>query len=186
MSQDKSKYRETSTGYNHTEYQRAWKQKNREKVKEYYLKYRQKQQKWWSENPWVKSYSQARQRCCNPKAPGYHNYGGKGIKLIMTVEDFKYLWRRDKAHLMEKPSIDRIDNTGDYVLENCRFLELKENCCRESGKPVLQFSKSGKFIKEFASRNEAGRVLKINKWNILSCINGSLKSAGGYVWKREV
>lgn len=44
----------------------------------------------------------------------------------MTIEDFEYLWNRDKAWLLEKPSIDREDNDG-----NCRFIELSKNSKRK-------------------------------------------------------
>ena len=50
-------------------------------------------------------------------------------------------------------------------------------------KKILQFTKSGEFIKEWPSLREASRQLKINCGNICGCCNGKLKSAGGYVWK---
>lgn len=49
----------------------------------------------------------------------------------MTVEDFKYLWFRDKAFEMKTPSIDRIDTKGDYIIENCRFIEFEINNNRQ-------------------------------------------------------
>lgn len=72
-------------------------------------------------------YFSARQRCNNKNCKAYKNYGGRGIKCLMTKEDFRMLWDRDKADKLEKPSIDRINVDGDYTVKNCRFIELREN-----------------------------------------------------------
>ena len=50
-------------------------------------------------------------------------------------------------------------------------------------KKILQFTKSGKFIKEWQSMSEASKQLKINCGNICSCCNGIRKYTGGYVWE---
>ena len=50
-------------------------------------------------------------------------------------------------------------------------------------KKVLQFTKSGEFIKEWPSMNEASRQLKISCCNICRCCSGIRKSAGGYIWR---
>jgi hypothetical protein len=71
-----------------------------------------------------------RDRCSNPSHIRYRYYGGKGIKVKMTVDDLVFLWERDKASAMKKASIDRIDSDKDYVVENCRFVELLENTTR--------------------------------------------------------
>ena len=52
-----------------------------------------------------------------------------------------------------------------------------------NAKKILQFTKSGEFIREWPSMREAERELGIARSNICSCCNGKLKSAGGYVWK---
>lgn len=76
--------------------------------------------RWFKKNPWVKSYYGARGRCESGK------YKGR-IKFLMTIKEFKFLWNRDKAWLLKEPSIDRIDNKDNYILDNCRFIELSEN-----------------------------------------------------------
>ena len=78
-------------------------------------------------NPWMIVYSNAKQRCTNPNDSQYKNYGMRGIKFLLTKEEIKSIWLRDKAHLLKRPSIDRIDNDGNYCLENCRFIELSAN-----------------------------------------------------------
>lgn len=80
---------------------------------------------------WYTAWSNAKNRCENLQNIGYKNYGGRGIKMLMTPEDFKFLWNRDNAISMKKPSIDRIDNNGNYKISNCRFIEWAENLIKD-------------------------------------------------------
>ena len=52
-----------------------------------------------------------------------------------------------------------------------------------NSKKVLQFTKSGEFIREWPSAYEAERELGIAQSGICNCCNGKYKSAGGYVWE---
>ena len=73
-----------------------------------------------------------KKRCNNKNRKDYKYYGGKGIKCLITKEELKKLWFRDKAYLMKKPSIDRKDSNGNYEYSNCRFIEMTENIRRMS------------------------------------------------------
>lgn len=64
----------------------------------------------------------------------HDRYYKRGIKNFLTPEDLKLLWFRDKAYLMKKPSIDRINDDGNYTLKNCRYLELIININRGKAK----------------------------------------------------
>ncbi len=74
-----------------------------------------------SKNPWYRFYNGAMDRC----RPGRAYYGR--VKCLMTLDDFKFLWFRDKAHLMKRPSIDRINDSGNYEISNCHFIEYEEH-----------------------------------------------------------
>ena len=50
-------------------------------------------------------------------------------------------------------------------------------------KPVLQYTKSGKFVKEWKSATDVKRNLGFAQQYISSCCTGKLKSAYGYIWK---
>ena len=53
-------------------------------------------------------------------------------------------------------------------------------------KKILQYTKSGEFVREWASATEAQRELGIRQSNICACCKGERKSAGGYAWKYAV
>ena len=78
--------------------------------------------------PWRRTASYIRSRILSSK---YY----KNVKNLITVKELEYLWFRDKAHLMSKPSIDRINNKGHYELSNCRYIEHSLNSSKDYKPP---------------------------------------------------
>jgi len=123
------------------------------------------------------------QRCNNLKDRRYKDYGGRGIQCLITEDEIKQLMIRDNYWALKKPSIDRIDNDGDYCIENCRFIEMGENSKRASVKQILQYDLQGNFIKEWSSLTEASNILNLQISNISHVLSGRLKQTGGYIWR---
>ncbi|MCK9543586.1 MAG: hypothetical protein M0R03_16330 [Novosphingobium sp.] len=132
--------------------------------------------------PWRRTLDSIKQRCNNSNNKRYKYYGGRGIKCLITAKELKKLWNRDKAYLMDKPSIDREENDGHYEYSNCRFIEKGENSAKDKRKSVLQYDLKGRFIKEWISQSEAHRYLKIDISSISQCCSGKRKTAGGFIW----
>ena len=141
-------------------------------MKEYYKLY-----------PWKFYHNKIKTRCENPKSDKFKYYGGKGIKNQLTIEDVKFLWFRDKAYLMKKPSIDRIKSDKNYTLDNCRFLEMEINRINGHKKPILQFDLKGNFIKEWESIIEVEKILKISSSCICCNLKDKTKKSHSFIWK---
>lgn len=80
--------------------------------------------------PWYVNWRCARRRCTDSNHKKYKWYGGKGIQFRLTQEECAALWERDKAAIMDRPELDRIDTNKDYELSNCRFIEKIDNLLR--------------------------------------------------------
>jgi hypothetical protein len=139
--------------------------------------------------PWRLTLKYIKRRCYNKNSKSYKDYGGKGIKCLITEEELKELWFRDKAYLMDKPTIDRKDNNGDYIFENCQYLENRNNILKRHKEnpvptiPILQFDLNGKFIREFISLHDAERKTGYSRPNITNAARGIYKQSNGYIWK---
>ena len=87
------------------------------------------------------------------------------------------------------------DKTNNYVnnLEWCTYEynsnygtrneRAGEKISEKKSKPVLQYDKTGNFIREWPSMIKVEEELGINQSNISQCCLGNRNSAGGFIWK---
>jgi hypothetical protein len=74
-----------------------------------------------------KAYTGMKQRCGNPRAHGYHNYGARGITVCQKWKTFAGFWRDMGATYRPGLTLERLDNSKGYSPSNCRWLTHKEN-----------------------------------------------------------
>lgn len=72
----------------------------------------------------------------NIRAGKYRHLGTKvknrcyvNVRVVMTRAEFRdwCLARKAEILALKRPSVDRVDNNGDYSLANIRVIELKDN-----------------------------------------------------------
>ena len=97
---------------------------NKDEILEKQRKYEIKRR---AEKPWIAHHHCAKQRCTDPNCKDFKWYGKRGINFLLTADEVGTLYKRDNAEDMKQPSIDRIDNDGNYTFDNCRFIENIEN-----------------------------------------------------------
>ena len=95
-----------------------WRLANKEKRNQYA---RQR----YKEKPWAKTLGNISSRMANISLYKNKSYKRNNIKNLLTLNQLKYLWFRDKAYLLKQPSIHRINPQNDYTQENCRYVECK-------------------------------------------------------------
>lgn len=69
---------------------------------------------------------QMKQRCNNPKAQDYKNYGGRGIRVCYEWETSFENFYADMGDPPDDTTLDRIDTNSDYSMENCKWATWKE------------------------------------------------------------
>ena len=69
-----------------------------------------------------------KQRCLNPRCRAYKNYGARGITVCKEWLEFEPFceWALNNGY-EHGLDLDREDNFGDYLPENCRWVSRREN-----------------------------------------------------------
>lgn len=107
-----------------------------------------------------------RQRCYNPNASGYENYGGKGVgvdTIWSTYEAFR-VWAMSNGYT-DDLTIDRKNKELDYSPNNCEWVTRSENTARRN-KSIIGTGKTMKSryteddIENMRYMKESGSTLK--------------------------
>lgn len=99
-----------------------------------------------------------RQRCNNPNADAYHNYGGRGISVCEEWDDFSVFrdWALRNGYDEGAPrntyTLDRIDVNGDYTPENCRWTNMKTQSRNRRNTIYVEYNGSTISLSELADR----------------------------------
>lgn len=90
-----------------------------------------------------------------------------------------------------KPEVNHKDrNKRNNVADNLEWATGSENVKHAFAtgrkihkRPIVQYTRNMDVVSCWDSIREAGQTLNISEKNIVSCCNGRLLSAGGYVWR---
>lgn len=91
-------------------------------------------------------------RCYNPNNDSYHNYGAKGITMCdewrTSVVPF-YDWAMKNGYA-DNLTIERIDNTGNYEPNNCRWATRKEQGNNRSTNKLIEYNGKSLTMKQWS------------------------------------
>lgn len=110
-----------------------------------------------------KSWDAMKQRCLNPNSPDYPRYGAMGIKVCdrwLKIDEFL----ADMGERPEGKTIDRIDNSGNYELGNCRWATASEQQFNKRSNLKLEYQGQIRSIVDLS--NESGVPLKVLRWRL--------------------
>lgn len=85
-----------------------------------------------------------------------------------------------KKHTEEVKAFMRGRTRTPEQIANWKEANIGKHTFNQSLRPILQFTKSSEFIREWSYINEAQKELKIS--NIWRCCSGGTKTAGGFIW----
>lgn len=116
-----------------------------------------------------------RGRCYDPKSPSYYNYGGRGVKVCdYWLEDFMNFYNDMSPTYKDDLQLDRINNDGNYLKENCRWVTVAQNLHNKRG------CHNTTSIYKGVSKKKGDK-----KWKAKICKNGKDMYLGNFSCEKE-
>lgn len=95
-----------------------------------------------------------KKRCLNKNAQNYYLYGGRKITLCQEWMVFSNFWEWAKINnYKDSLQIDRIDNSGNYEPNNCRWVNIEKNANNKRNNLVLEYKGKKQTLSEILKDN---------------------------------
>lgn len=120
-----------------------------------------------SKSSTYKSWTAMIQRCTNKNFTNFENYGGRGIKVCDRWLKFDNFLLDMGIKSNKDYQIDRIDNNGNYEINNCKWSSRIENCNNKNNN--VKYNYKGKLL----SVSEISRISGITRSRISNWKNRS-------------
>jgi hypothetical protein len=105
-------------------------------------------------SPVYKVWQQIKERCYNPKASGYKNYGGREGQAVTVCDRWMVSFLNFYEDMGERPfegaTVERIDNDAGYSPENCKWATRHEQMANARTTKTLTFNGETKCKGEWA------------------------------------
>jgi len=97
-----------------------------------------------------KAWAYMRTRATNPNHKHWGRYGGRGITVCERWKTFENFFEDMGEKPFPKAQLDRIDNDGNYELENCRWATPQENASNKSNTIWITLNGETKTLAEWS------------------------------------
>lgn len=126
-----------------------------------------------SKNPKIKTeyktWKSILNKCNNPKASNYKDYGGRGISVCKRWEDFNNFITDMGLKPCKTLSIERINNDGDYEPNNCKWATDTEQNRNKRNIRIISFNGESLLLEDWARKTGLSK----------QCISYRLKKGWG-------
>jgi hypothetical protein len=92
-----------------------------------------------------------KQRCLNEKSHNYYKYGGRGIQVCARwLESFENFYADMGPRPSPEHSVDRIDNSGNYEPNNCRWATDDVQARNHRNNAIIEMNGQRKCVAEWS------------------------------------
>jgi hypothetical protein len=120
------------------------------------------------------------QRCTNPKHVGFHNYGGRGIRVCERWRVFEN-FLSDMGERPTGTSLERTNNSGDYEPGNCVWATPEQQTTNRRVNRIVEFCGRRMTLSQWAKEVGVSREAlaeRLERWPIEKALTAPKMASG--------